>query len=119
MKSTIDKNTLWQQRVNAWLASGLQQAAWCRQNDVKAAQFWYWKNKLSGASTPVVQTEDVDVEKGAVAEASAFVPVLMKPKVPERVPPSCLTVALPSGLSISGIDTSNIVLAGRLIEVLV
>lgn len=119
MKSTIDKHTFWQQRVNAWLESGLPQAVWCRQNNVKADQFWYWKKKLSGASTPAVQTEDVGGQKAATAETSAFIPVAIAPTAPERVLPSCLTVALPSGLSISGINTANIFLVGRLIEALV
>ena len=36
----------WQQRLQAWRESGLNQKQWCEQNSIKQAQFWYWKKKL-------------------------------------------------------------------------
>ena len=125
MKKSTKAAMLWQQRVEAWRESGLKQIEWCRQNDVDANRFWYWRRKLDLLSV----NKDSNACHGAAEESNApihsgFASVAITPPLspepePEIASPSPLTVTLPNGLHISGIDSSNVVLAGRLIEVLV
>ena len=125
MKKSTKTEILWQQRVEAWRESGLKQIEWCRQNDVEANRFWYWRRKLDllSANKDSNACHEATEENNAPSH-SGFAPVAISPPIspepePEPELPSHLTVALPNGLSISGIDSSNLVLAGRLIEVLV
>ncbi len=37
----------WEQRLQSWRDSGLNQKDWCDQHNVKQPQFWYWKKKLT------------------------------------------------------------------------
>ena len=99
----------WQQRIASWQDSGLSQNAWCRQNDVKSSQFGYWKKKLWTGKTSASSSKMV----------SAFVPVSLT-QSQEQIceTSSSLTVSLPSGLSVSGIDHHNLTLAGQLIGLL-
>lgn len=100
----------WQQRLQAWRESGLNQKQWCEQNHVRQPQFWYWKKKL----------EEVPAAKPiANASAPAFVPVALAPE-PAQVPDetAALVITLPNGLKISGVDRSNLSLASTLIGLL-
>lgn len=38
---------LWQQRINDWKQSGLNQTQWCKQHQLKVHQLSYWQRKLS------------------------------------------------------------------------
>ena len=102
MKAPNDLTKQWQQRLQTWRDSGLSQKEWCTQHDIKQPQFWYWKKKLgvSQHSSPL---------------KNGFVPVTLSQKT--RLSPE-LTVALPNGLTVSGIDQNNLSLAGQLIELL-
>ncbi|MFK0569954.1 IS66 family insertion sequence element accessory protein TnpA, partial [Endozoicomonas sp.] len=99
----------WQQRIDSWQDSGLSQAGWCRQNGVKSSQLGYWKKKLWAEDNTASPSNTI----------SAFVPVSRaksQDRVYEESPP--LTVSLPNGLSVSGIDQHNLALAGQLIGLL-
>lgn len=99
----------WLQRVEAWHDSGLSQNAWCRQNGIKPSQLGYWKKKLWTGKPTASPSKTI----------SAFVPVsLAQNQKPICEEPSLLTVALPNGLSVSGIDHHNLALAGQLIGLL-
>jgi|SRR5690625_902948 len=41
-----DKRITWKSRFEAWKASGLSAAAWCREQDVKVHQMYYWIQKF-------------------------------------------------------------------------
>ena len=43
---------LWGNHVRTWQESGLSQAEFCRQNNLKPRQFLYWKKRIVGATTP-------------------------------------------------------------------
>ena len=45
-----EKGSFWQDHINSWQQSGLNQAEYCRQQGLGAASFTYWKKKLSLAS---------------------------------------------------------------------
>lgn len=99
----------WQQHIDAWQDSGLSQAAWCRQNGVVVSQFGYWKKKLLIEGTPSAPSKAF----------SPFVPVsLTQGQEQDHDDLSLLTVSLPNGLSVSGIDQHNLPLAGQLIGLL-
>jgi hypothetical protein len=43
---------LWSNHICFWQASGLSQAEFCRQKQLKPRQFLYWKKRILGNSTP-------------------------------------------------------------------
>lgn len=107
--------TQWQQRLQSWRDSGLNQKQWCEQHKIRQPQFWYWKKKLEATSL---------VTPGKGKAPTGFVPVILEQNVLDQkqvVPvavPSPLTVSLPNGLTVSGIEHNNLVLAGQLIGLL-
>lgn len=38
----------WTEKIDAWRSSGLNMAAWCRQNAIGYHRFLYWRNRLEG-----------------------------------------------------------------------
>ena len=50
--STINKSQCWQDHITAWQGSGLSQAAYCKQHEIKFHNFAYWRNRLSPAKEP-------------------------------------------------------------------
>lgn len=113
-------NIQWQQRLQAWRDSGLNQKQWCEQHEIRQPQFWYWKKKLQVASVAA---------PGKDRTPAGFVPVVLEQKAleqtsvvpvdpPTSIEPSPLTVSLPNGLTVSGIGHGNFVLAGQLIGLL-
>jgi hypothetical protein len=50
--STINKAQFWQDHITAWQGSGLSQAAYCKQHEIKFHNFAYWCNRLSPAKVP-------------------------------------------------------------------
>jgi hypothetical protein len=50
--STINKAQFWQDHITAWQGSGLSQAAYCKQHEIKFHNFAYWRNRLSPAKVP-------------------------------------------------------------------
>ncbi|WP_067514695.1 IS66 family insertion sequence element accessory protein TnpA [Endozoicomonas ascidiicola] len=99
----------WLQQVEAWHDSGLSQNAWCRQNGVKPSQPGYWKKKLWTGKAPASSSKSV----------SAFVPVSLTQNQSQTCEESSpLTVSLPSGLSVSGVNHQNLALVGQLIGLL-
>lgn len=45
-----EKQRLWNERIEAFLASGLSQAAWCREQGLRENQLGYWLRKRSVAA---------------------------------------------------------------------
>ncbi len=43
----LERREQWEEFVNQFLASGLSGAAFCRQNNLKLASFYFWKRKLA------------------------------------------------------------------------
>lgn len=50
--STINKSQFWQDHITACQSSGLSQAAYCKQHEIKFHNFAYWRNRLSPAKAP-------------------------------------------------------------------
>jgi len=47
-----DKHTFWKEHIEAWKASGLNQAQYCRSNNSRVQRQLYWKNKLEPTNNP-------------------------------------------------------------------
>jgi len=75
-----DKSSYWQAQVSSWRRSGLSQAQFCRDHNLKIREFGYWKRKFSRSSSAV-----------------SFVPLRVKS---QSVAPSPLGLVLESGLRI-------------------
>lgn len=43
--SPTEKEQFWQEHFKAWQASGLSQAEYCRQHDLKFSNFAYWRTR--------------------------------------------------------------------------
>jgi len=42
-----EKRQFWENHVQAWQQSGLTQAEYCRQNNLKNHRWWYWRKRIS------------------------------------------------------------------------
>lgn len=43
--NTHRKSSFWEHHIGRWQQSGLSQRAYCRQNDLKPHQFYYWRRR--------------------------------------------------------------------------
>ena len=42
-----EKRPFWEGHIQAWQQSGLTQAEYCRQNNLKNHRWWYWRKRIS------------------------------------------------------------------------
>ena len=98
-------NGVWQERIQSWRDSGLTQSAWCQQHGIRASKFGYWKRKLETA--PSVKP---------VPHSSGFALAVSQPEptAPSGMAP--LSITMPNGVTVSGIDDSNLSLVQRLVR---
>ena len=92
----------WQLQITQWQASGLKQLAYCRQHKLDYHRFGYWKRKLHTHAKAKPKSKC----------SSAFVPVIA------RQPASVareLSLHLPNGLTLRGIDAGNITTVQQLL----
>ncbi|MDV6254380.1 IS66 family insertion sequence element accessory protein TnpA [Vibrio sp. EA2] len=92
----------WQHHFEAWQTTNLSQAQYCRTHDLDQSQFSYWKRKFTRTNSV---TKSV-TSKFALAQVET---------VTEHVS-SSLTVTLPNGTQVEGIDERNAHVAAKLIE---
>ena len=45
-----EKRQFWEGHIQSWQQSGLSQAEYCRQNDLKNHRWWYWRKRISHSS---------------------------------------------------------------------
>ncbi len=102
----VHRHKKWQTHINQWHSSGTTQAAYCRKHRLKLHQFVYWRSKLNSATIS-------EPDKPADKTDSCFVPVVI-----EQAARAELTVTLPNGLRIEGIDSDTIILTQKLVGVL-
>ncbi len=84
----------WQGEINRWRTSGESQASFCKTNNLNYHRFTYWRRKLDERS----------IESGGFA--------LIKYRSADS---STLSVALPNGLVVQGIESNNLRLARELL----
>ncbi len=95
---TDNRAAYWQPHIDAWRASGLSAKRFCSQHSLPYGQFLYWSRKHSGVA-------------GHLPASGAFARVV--PVAGTR--PSGLTISLPGGVQIGGIDADNVALLQRIL----
>ena len=88
-----EREQFWQQHIEAWQASDLSGAAFCKQHDLNYAQFNYWRKKFQ-----IIE---------AVEKPAGFAQVTQLATSHSRLHDE-LGVHLPSGISFSGVSASNL-----------
>jgi hypothetical protein len=104
MTSTERAHT-WQQHITDWQASSVSGSAYCKQQSLVYHQFVYWRRKL-------VLTEDSLEQEQAT---TGFARVVSAPGAGIGGADG-LTVALPGGVSITGLHAGNIELLGAVLR---
>jgi hypothetical protein len=87
----------WQAQIEAWRVSGQSQLAYCKANGLNYPRFGYWLRKFRR-----------QVATGA-GRAPAFVPVIAAPG------DGGLSVRLPNGIELRGINEQNLHVVERLL----
>ena len=95
---TLSREAFWQRHVTQWRNSGHSRVAYCRQYSLSYHQMVYWSKKIEAA--PESQS------------GSGFVAVAVSTQVRD----SGLTLRLPNGMRIEGINDRSIQYVGKLID---
>lgn len=104
---TTAKQQYWGKHVESWQASGLSQNAYCQEHDLKPNQFHYWKQKFT-----VLNKTQAPKPSSSL---SAFVPLSINSS---PLTTSGLTLRLPNGYELTGIEAEHLPTLARLLEVL-
>ena len=102
MQASQQTEEYWTDHVETWKASGLTQADYCDQNNIKLNQLVYQKSKRDGKRQPSISTAP-----------SGFATVAISSRHDGG-----LKLTFPSGIQLTGIDSGNLVLASHIIETL-
>lgn len=96
---TVSREAFWQRHVAQWRTSGLSKAAYCQRYALTYHQMVYWSKK------------EVEPSIAPEAVSGGFVAVTVSSNVGE----SRLSVRLPNGTKIDGIDERSVGLVSKLI----
>ena len=96
---TVSREAFWQRHVSQWRTSGLSKMAYCQQYALTYHQMVYWSKK-----------EKTGVEPEA--RSGGFVAVTVSADARD----SGLSLRLPNGITIEGINDRSIELVGKLIS---
>jgi hypothetical protein len=77
------KRQYWQQHIEGWQQSGLNQAAYCRQNNLDRHQWTYWKKRLARTDAGV-----------------SFVPIKFAHNLPVAIPKPAINLVTVNGYKI-------------------
>ena len=88
-----ERQQFWQQHIDAWQASDVSGAAFCKQHDLNYAQFNFWRKKFQMIE--------------AVEQPTGFAQVTQLATSHSRLHNE-LGVHLPCGISFSGVSASNL-----------
>lgn len=87
------KRAIWVKHIEDWKASGISQADFCRQNNLKPSQFTYWKCSLAKKTS----------EKPTFVE----VPANVYPATQKLSNTACLKLVFESGMTMEVNDGFN------------
>jgi len=68
-----EKRRFWVDHIQAWQASGISQVEYCRQNNLKMHQWWYWRKRISHNSDSEVTFVPLNFSSGKQYRASVNV----------------------------------------------
>ena len=90
------RSKFWQSHIESWKDSGLSQAEYCRQNNLKSRIFTYWKLKFSSGDSPL---EFVQVCADSTPSIPS-VPLFNNRGAPLRLTVNCrFAIEIPDGFS--------------------
>jgi len=95
--STLQQH--WQHHIDAWQQTQLSQAQYCRSHQLDQSQFSYWKRKVLGASNASTVSSQFTIAQVETQHTT-----------------STLSVTLPNGVLIDGVDEINAHVALKLLE---
>lgn len=95
----------WQQHITDWEVSGVSGSAYCKRQSLVYHQFVYWRQKLTPAADFPKQEQATTGFARVVSAPGAHVGGA-----------DVLTVALPGGVSITGLHAGNIELLGAVLR---
>ncbi|MEZ9059938.1 MULTISPECIES: IS66 family insertion sequence element accessory protein TnpA [Vibrio] len=95
--STLQQH--WQHHIDAWQQTQLSQAQYCRSHQLDQSQFSYWKRKVLGASNTSTVSSQFTIAQVETLHTT-----------------STLSVTLPNGILIDGVDEMNAHVALKLAE---
>ncbi len=110
--AAIESNTLnvfWQHHIVQWQVSGLSQAAYCRQQDLCAHKFSYWKRQLQATCKPVADELKTGFTRVQIDTHDTNFTTLAS---------SGLSLRFNDGIQLTGITQANVCLIKQLLEVL-
>ena len=87
----------WREQITTWQASGLSGQIFCQQHQLTYHQFVYWRQKYRPPGDPI---------SPGFAKVTATVPVNSAE----------LTLSLPNGLVITGLNDCNVTLLGAILR---
>ena len=90
----------WQEQISAWEQSGQTQKSFCAQHDLNYHRFGYWRRKY-------LERDSVNVQQG-----NGFVPVRHSVDGVS----AGLTLMLPNGIRIQGIESGNLPVVSQLLR---
>jgi len=96
-----NRKSFWQNHFCQWEKTKTSQASYCTKHDLNYHCFGYWRRKL-------LSVERADKKQN---NSSAFIPVVER----QSVIPSNLSLSLPNGIILRGIDGNNIEIVQQLI----
>lgn len=104
--STTDKPSqeFWLKHIKCWQSSKISQADYCKRNKIIVHRFGYWKRKL----IPLDAVPSKNPSPG-------FARVNVVPTVQQN---TGLSLHLPNGFSLQGINANNLTIVNQLLEVL-
>ncbi|MEA9391313.1 IS66 family insertion sequence element accessory protein TnpB [Acerihabitans sp. TG2] len=91
----------WREQITAWQASGLSGQVFCQQQQLTYHQFVYWRQKYC-------------TDNPTQARAPGFAKVTAD--ITHADTPTELTLSLPNGLVITGLNNSNVTLLGAILR---
>jgi hypothetical protein len=78
-KKTTSRKPFWQEHLRAWSQSGLTQADYCRQHQLSAPAFGWWKRRLEGKPKAQKEPSNTKQTKRGDQPAVRFVEVQRPP----------------------------------------
>jgi hypothetical protein len=97
-----NQESYWREQFACWRESGLSQSEYCQQAQLSRHRFKYWRRKLEPTSLQKRRSKKRD---------SGFVPVQVRTTSAE----TGLSLSLPNGMVLRGIDAGNVELVKQLV----
>jgi hypothetical protein len=99
-KNRTSRRPFWQKHLRAWSESGLTQTDYCRQHQLSAAAFGWWKRQLQGRPSRRKRSSGAKRPLRHRQATVQFVEVQRGPHVDASSSPAIYEVLLPQGRAI-------------------